>query len=476
MKRKNIDDIKISMDDLDLDDIKIDINGPHIDDDLESALEHLPDEQFSRSAKRTPRKKNNVRRPVDETIYITEEITGEITEPIRNPEKRIKPESNRYDNNKSKEKRNKGNKHMSSKKAPMTFKLQVLASLIFFASVLLLNVFPNIYVLVIVLILFLLGALVYSKVRPRHHRRRRTGWKAFSLILSILLIIGSFYMFKSWMVLGDITKDNADVDINLTQDSYIMYISGIDVFGEISQESRSDVNMLLVMNPKTHEILMVNTPRDYYVELTGVSDGAKDKLTHAGIYGVGTSMATLSTLYNTPVEFSTRLNFTSMIDIIDALGGVTVESDIAFTTGENAGEIVDIQEGKNHLTGSQALAFSRERDNLEDGDNQRGINQQAVIKAMLKKAASPLFLVGGNKILDTVGTNVEINMSRKQLQQLIKGYLGGIGRWNITSVQATGTGSTEYCYSYSDGPLYVTIPDASVGDISNQIGATRNGQ
>lgn len=251
-------------------------------------------------------------------------------------------------------------------------------------------------------------------------------------------------------------------DDSLTKEPFTVYISGIDVYGDVSQTSRSDVNIIAVVNPKTHQILLVTTPRDYYVEIPGISEGQDDKLTHAGIYGIDASMATLGALYETDINYYVRLNFTSLIEIVDILGGVDVYSDMDFTTGSESGYEMDVQKGWNHFNGEQALAFSRERKNLPDGDNQRGIHQQAVITAMLKKVLSPTMLLKANSILNQVSQDVETNVSQAQLNSLIKYQLGHNAKWAIRSVAATGSPSREICYSSGDTSLYVTIPDDDV--------------
>ena len=271
--------------------------------------------------------------------------------------------------------------------------------------------------------------------------------------------------------------ENQSVDVEVQDEAFSVYISGIDVFGAIETNSRSDVNIIAVVNPKTHQILLVTTPRDYYVEIPGVSGGQKDKLTHAGIYGVDASMATLEELYDTELEFYARVNFTSLIEIVDALGGVDVESEYAFTTSSDSGMVINVNQGTNHFNGEEALAFSRERQNVPGGDNQRGKDQQAVITAMIKKMVSPAILTGANGILNSVSGNVETNMSQSQIQELIKTQLSEGASWNITSMAAEGTGDNQYCYSYSGSPLYVMQPNqASVDAIKEAITAVENGE
>ena len=248
-------------------------------------------------------------------------------------------------------------------------------------------------------------------------------------------------------------------DESITKEPFTVYISGIDIYGDVSETSRSDVNIIAVVNPQTYQILLVTTPRDYYVPIPGVSDGMPDKLTHAGIYGVDASMATLGELYETDINYYARLNFTSMIDIVDTLGGIDVYSEYAFTTSANSEYIMDVQEGYNHFNGEQALAFSRERENLSDGDNQRGKNQQAVITAMLKKCLSPTMLLKANGIMNQVSKDVETNMSRDQINALIKYQLNKNAKWTIQSVAASGVSTENYCYSSGDTLLSVIEPD-----------------
>ena len=272
-------------------------------------------------------------------------------------------------------------------------------------------------------------------------------------------------------------ENNAAEQVEVKDDTFTVYISGIDVYGAIETNSRSDVNIMAVVNPTSHQILLVTTPRDYYVEIPGLSGGELDKLTHAGIYGVDASMATLGQLYDTTIDFYARVNFTSLVEMVDALGGVDVYSEQAFTTSEDTGLVMNVVQGENHFNGQQALAFSRERMNVDGGDFQRGKNQQAVITAMIKKAVSPAILVGANGILNSVSGNVDTNMSQDQIQTLIKTQLSDGGAWNIKSVAAEGTGDQQYCFSSPGSLLYVTQPDPnSVASIKAMIDSVENGE
>lgn len=247
--------------------------------------------------------------------------------------------------------------------------------------------------------------------------------------------------------------------------AFNVYISGIDVAGPISTNSRSDVNIIMTVNPDTKKILLTTTPRDYYVQLPGVSGEARDKLTHAGIYGVDVSMATLEGIYGIDISYYARVNFTSLITIVDALGGVDVDSEYAFDAGGYS-----FVQGANHLDGAQALAFARERHSFESGDNQRGKNQEAVLTAILQKAMSPAILTSANQILASVSDCVQTNMTQEEMAKFINMQLSDPAMWSIESTAATGSGDNQPCFSSGSQPLYVMWPDeAIVGDISRRM-------
>lgn len=270
--------------------------------------------------------------------------------------------------------------------------------------------------------------------------------------------------------------ENQAVSANMSE-PFAVYLSGIDTYGDISKESRSDVNIIAVVNPTSHQILLVTTPRDYYVTIPGISGGSYDKLTHAGLYGVDASMRTLENLYGTEIKFFGRVNFSSMIDIVDALGGLDVESDAAFTTTPNAGKVINVKEGMNHFGGREALAFCRERKNLPDGDNARGRHQQAVITAIIKKMMSPAMLRGAADIIKSVSDGIDTNFSMDQIQELVKMQLRTNATWYITSVQAKGFGGKNTCYSSGSTMLYVTMQDSSsVAEISAMIDRVEAGE
>ena len=265
----------------------------------------------------------------------------------------------------------------------------------------------------------------------------------------------------------EIEQENVDVG-----EPFNVYISGIDVDGPIATNSRSDVNIIMTVNPNTKKILLTTTPRDYYVQIPDISGEQRDKLTHAGIYGVDASMRTLEQLYGIDISYYARVNFSSLVKIVDTLGGVDVDSDLEFTAANG----MYFNQGKNHLNGEQALAFSRERYSFEDGDNQRGRDQEKVLTAILNKAMSPAILANASALIADVSDSVQTNMTQEEMAKFIKMQLNDGASWNIESQAASGTGDTQACYSSGDQPLYVMWPDeAVVQGISAKMNEILNG-
>ena len=255
---------------------------------------------------------------------------------------------------------------------------------------------------------------------------------------------------------------------------FAMYISGIDTRGSaMIAKSRSDVNIIAVVNVDTRQVLLVSTPRDFYVPLP-ISNGVPDKLTHAGIYGVDVSMGTLEMLYGIPIDYYFRVNFGGFKKIIDALGGVTVYSDYAFTATSAGGYYFN--EGENHLDGGAALAFARERYAFSDGDRQRGKNQMAVIKAVIDKAMSPAILSGYTDLMESVAGNFETSMPYDLIAELVRDQLENGGSWNIVTTSVDGYGDTRRPYSLSTG-AYVMVPNQETVDAAiAKINQVRNGE
>lgn len=249
--------------------------------------------------------------------------------------------------------------------------------------------------------------------------------------------------------------------------TFVAYISGADTWGAASTKSRSDVNILAVVNTNTKQILLVSTPRDFYVPMAA-SNGVKDKLTHAGIYGIDNSMATLEMLYGVDISYYVKVNFTGFVGIIDALGGIDVYSDSAFRVDENFAYV----EGINHLYGVEALAFARERYNVAGGDVARGIHQMEVIKGVINKCVSPDIIYNYANIMNQVSGCFITDMSDDKIASLIRMQLGDMASWSVSSISVIGSGDYKTTYSLPNKNLYVMIPDEnSVADAKSQIAA-----
>ena len=248
-------------------------------------------------------------------------------------------------------------------------------------------------------------------------------------------------------------------------DVYTIYLSGIDNRGGIVAKSRSDVNIIVTANTATHQMLLVSTPRDYFVPLS-ISNGVPDKLTHAGIYGISVCMDTLGMLYDMDINYYVRLNFDGFIKIIDALGGITINSDYDFDSSHLAG--YRFNKGANFVNGEQALAFARERYDFSEGDRQRGRNQMAVIAGVVDKALSPELLKNYSAILSSLQGCFETNISYEEIARLLQQQLTDGGSWNVVSYSVNGTGDTQKPYSMSQ-KAYVMVPDYSTVDHAKEL-------
>ena len=336
---------------------------------------------------------------------------------------------------------------------------------------------PALYLVIITALLVLLWLLV------RKCLATRTGAvvaRVLSVMLCAALAVGCVWAQQGLTTLNNVTSGlltGAEAN-KITKEPFVVYLSGVDNRGELTENARSDVNILAVVNPVTKQAALINTPRDYYVDLAGTD--SKDKLTHAGLYGVETSMATLGNLYGVNVEHYIRINFAGFINIIDAIGGVDVYSDQAFTSVGSPGyyDPTTFAEGWNHLDGKSALAFARERHAFASGDIQRGINQMKVIDAMVNKLKSPALLMGFSKLMDAAADCFVTSLSQDQITALVRMQLSDLASWDIQSCSVTGTsGKSSKCYSAKGQSLYVMKPDEnSVNEAKALIASVLDGE
>ncbi len=265
----------------------------------------------------------------------------------------------------------------------------------------------------------------------------------------------------------NITKEVAAPKVSKNK-SFNVYVSGIDTYGPISSVSRSDVNILMTVNRDSKKILLTTTPRDSYVPIADGGNNQKDKLTHAGIYGVDSSIHTLENLYGVDINYYVRLNFTSFLKLIDLLGGVDVYNDQEFTSRHGK---FHFPVGNVHLDSEQALGFVRERYSLADGDRDRGRNQQKVIVAIIQKLTSTEALKNYSDIIQGLQDSLQTNMPIETMMDLVNTQLESGGSYKVNSQDLKGTGRMGLpSYAMPDSNLYMMeIDDSSLAVAKSAI-------
>ncbi|MBQ3021352.1 MAG: LCP family protein [Bacilli bacterium] len=260
-------------------------------------------------------------------------------------------------------------------------------------------------------------------------------------------------------------------DKNVLKESFVLYISGIDTSGKVGAKARSDVNILVAVNPKTNKILLLNTPRDYYVNLA--SYNKMDKLTHAGVYGIEESVNTLSKLYNVDVDYYARLNFTTFINVVEKLDGITVDVPVSFceqTSDRKSTKQICLKKGVQTLNGEQALALSRTRHTISGGDRGRIENQMLVLSAIIDKILSPKIIVNYTSLLNSISDSIVTNVDQKSVTRLIKNQLDENPSWSIETLSTEGTDAYKPTYSTGNQNVYVMEPKLeSVTNAKNKL-------
>ena len=269
------------------------------------------------------------------------------------------------------------------------------------------------------------------------------------------------YSYKITKAVSTKAKQNAG-------DTFNVYISGIDTYGPVSSVSRSDVNIIMTVNKKTGKILLTTTPRDSYVKIADGGNNQYDKLTHAGLYGVDSSIHTLENLYGIKIDYYARLNFTSFLKLIDIVGGVDVYNDQAFIS--HVGK-KNFQPGLLHMNSDMALSFVRERYSLAGGDNDRGKNQEKVIAAIIKKLTSKQGLSNYQSVIKELSESIQTNMQIETAMGLANEQLSAGKDYNVTSQALTGTGSMGLpSYAMPGATLYMTqINEQSLTEVTENI-------
>ena len=256
----------------------------------------------------------------------------------------------------------------------------------------------------------------------------------------------------------EITESNKKI----TDEPFVVFISGIDTGGKISRVSRSDVNIVATINPVNNEVLLTTIPRDFYVQLHG-TNGTKDKLTHAGIYGINKSITTIEDLLGVNIDYYVRVNFDTVVKLVDQIGGITIYSD------QNL-NFCDIKQGNNNLDGACALRFARERYSYKTGDRHRGENQEEVIKAIIRKIeTTPTLLTKYSSIMENLSNNFETNVTNDVIKSFIKLQMKQMPSWKVKTYNLNGFDSHNYTYSGGRRMLYVMEPDYKTVDRAKEL-------
>lgn len=334
--------------------------------------------------------------------------------------------------------------------------LYLIALLVFVSAMLVLDVIPSKLLLGAFVILLIISAIFFVQLfRENIKRSRKITAFILSLILMIVYTVGTAYAAATHEFLGQVTaKKKAEEAVDVTSKPFNIYISGMDTTGKITEEARSDVNMIITVNPKTHKILMTSIPRDYLVEL---QNGEKDKLTHTGMMGIDETTSDVEDLLGIKINYYVKVNYNTLKDLVNSIGGITINSDKAFISYIGRYQFV---QGENKVDGAKALAYARERRAYSDGDNHRVRNQQDVLKAIVNKlTGSTTLLTRYNKILKYLAPTMEMNFTRAEVKALVKFQLGKNPKWKFESNALEGYDAFSTVYSGGNQQLYVMKPD-----------------
>ena len=255
-----------------------------------------------------------------------------------------------------------------------------------------------------------------------------------------------------------VTPKHVETTAHASLDSpFTIYLSGIDNRDHtLPFAARSDVNLIMVVNPAKHKILLLNTPRDFYVPLA--MNGKLDKLTHAGLYGVNESIHTLENFYNIKFNYYARINFDATSTIIDQLGGVDIHIPYVVNTYHGHRHY---EPGNYHLNGDEALDFARERVSISwaGGDRERGRNQEKIITALFQKLQQDKTnLTKLDQIFNSIAKNIQTNFTPDDLKYLVQKQLTNFSNWQIESIDVDGKADITSTYTYPEPKHFVWHP------------------
>lgn len=261
--------------------------------------------------------------------------------------------------------------------------------------------------------------------------------------------------------------DKANAVTDITSKPFNVLISGSDTRGGFDKNGRSDVIMVATINPKTSTILLTSVPRDFYVTTAcdaadGCMQGALDKITHTGIHGTNTTKRTVEQLLGVEINYTFKVGFDTVTDLVDALGGVDVYVEPGYAVSTST---FSVHEGVNHLDGQHALAYARERYSYTEGDRQRTKNQQQVLMGIVNEATKPSVITKYASIMDAMANTFSTTMSNEEISDLIKHQINNNPKWKMEQYMVDGTGDTLMCAELGDAAS-VMVPDQSTVKIA----------
>ncbi|MBR5048853.1 MAG: LCP family protein [Erysipelotrichaceae bacterium] len=275
---------------------------------------------------------------------------------------------------------------------------------------------------------------------------------------------------------------------DVTKSPFIVGIAGSDNFkSSPTTTGRTDANIVCVVNPNTRQILMITIPRDSHLPIGG--DTKKmDKITHASIYGIEAWKDTVSYLLGTEVNFYVRVNFRSLIDIVDALGGLTINNPYAFTSTKH--QVWDkarnkavwmtysYAEGTITMTGNETLLYVRERYALKDNDMGRNQHQAIVLKALIDTVISKDVITKADALLTALEGKFLTNMTSDQIFSLVQMQLSDMSGWHFTNYSLTGRTGPGESYAMGKGKQLsmVFLNDDSINEARQLIQRVMNNE
>ena len=356
--------------------------------------------------------------------------------------------------------------------------IMALVAAAFMVMLTLVSAFPKEITMAFVGLLFVLLILVFFLFK-----RRKKGFRILGLLLAVVFLVvygvGTYYLGSTYAAFnkiggsGDARVGN-ESGADITNEAFNIYITGIDQWNNEKglDLERSDVNMIVTVCPQTRKILMTSIPRDTYVRLH--TAGQMDKLTHTGVYGVDETLNTVEDWLGVNLDYYVKCNFSSVMKIIYAIGGIEVYSPKAFKSSISDYEY---EEGWNYMGGKEALYFARERKAFNNEDDKRVENQQAVLKAVLNKMmTSPSLLTSYPELLEIAAEDLETNMSSDDMQALVRMQLADLGAWDIEMQKITGEYDMDYVASLTQEQKFQVYrpDDAAVAECLDNIDRVMN--